>query len=65
MTWLLVVYLFLPDGTAISSRFEQAAATYEQCKSLGWEKAKVLRDEYYGKGTYSFICIDTSKVGKP
>lgn len=59
MTWLLVIYIFLPDGTAISNRFEHAAATYEQCKALGWKEAKALHDKH-GEGTYSFICVDTN-----
>lgn len=60
MTWLLVIYLFLPDGTAIVDKYQHAADSYENCKALGWKKAKALHDEK-GSGTYSFLCIDTSK----
>lgn len=61
-TWLLVVYLFLPSGEAIVNKYENAADSYETCRTLGWQKAKELYEQR-GQGTYSFMCID--KAYKP
>jgi hypothetical protein len=57
MTFLLVVYLFMGDGTAVIDRYPSAATTFKECMELGRTKAKALWDEYKKDGTTAHMCI--------
>ncbi len=45
MSSLLVVYLFLADGKVINERYEHAAATLQDCLTLGSLRGQKLHHD--------------------
>ena len=56
-TFLLVVYLFLPNGEAIIDRYPSAAKSIDECIQIGREKQKALLEEYKIDADTSMMCI--------
>ena len=57
MSFLLVAYLFLNDGTVVTDRFPHAATSMEACQALGKQKVLEMRDRHKDSTNGLYMCI--------
>lgn len=57
MTFLLVVYLFLSDGTVLSERHDVNASNIGVCQEAGRQYGRAMWERHQRNGTSAYLCI--------